>query len=439
MALLLGFQAEAQHFSDGSPVNQADMELFHVLLRLTDDQYILVEALWHDYIREWSETIMPEIHTFHRVRQEIERRMTQGGADYKGIYRDELKPHLAGYDRFKADMEARDIQFFSSLASLLDPEQAERVPRAWNAKRRRALLPIPVTSGRFAWPEGGTDVIRIAYMLGAIPADSDDAWVVPHEDAYLRALQALNEAQARNADRLHAAHTLSHAAASLPSEQALERERLTQAGREANHSVTKQFEHLQKEIVRINYAFLNELNRHAGQHHYDRVVEAFRRTAFPLVYPDPASAHRLYAAAFELENLSDEEDDALQIAAEQFEQKHQRLSKAMERAHADIYRVASLGGRDGDLTTRGCWDILKDLGKQREACNELQWTYVSNIIGPMAVASLPAWDAGPRPWDTRYHREWKEKMRSEIEARLRQSDLTTQERKALFEQLEAID
>ncbi|MGI9012843.1 MAG: hypothetical protein ACR2GY_01175 [Phycisphaerales bacterium] len=387
-----GWATAQEQFGAAGIFDQHDIEFMEVFLFLNDDQKVLLHAIWVAYLNEWNTTIRDEVHAFHRTKTAIRRRMQELGADYEGTYRDEFAPYVAGYDRFIEDARIRDAAFLADVAAILSPEQLERLPRAHNAKLRGSMLPTPVTAAVFAWPAGGTDVIKMAYLMNAIPADGNDLWVVPFEDAYLRSLERLYDEENASGPAYHRAKMITYRAAALYRDDAQAANVIAAQGRAAFRRAVAPQERMQEDIVDVNMRFLEALKEHVAHEDYVRVLQAFKQTAYPSVYPDKTSALVLYEAALSLDSITRDQRESLELFRERFEDQHARVSLQMERSHSDAFRVASQGGVLGDLTTPRCWEMLAEQERDRTALNETQWKLVATILDVQMMAELPTFE-----------------------------------------------
>ncbi|MGI9015367.1 MAG: hypothetical protein ACR2GY_14130 [Phycisphaerales bacterium] len=414
------------------PIGHDDLEVMGRLLRLSDEQTAIARALHFEYLNAWQNEVAEEVQAHTRKERDLEQLMMSRDADYLQLYFEELKPHQQAFERFVDDMIQRDAGLYGDIGALLSAEQSLRMRRAVSARQRRAYLPSPVTSGTFTWPEGGTDLLSMAYLADAIPEDHDDSWVVPFEEAYLAAVHELVSIRKRQSDDrakvIATAHAANYGHSRNPDALRISRRLHARLG-----EVQSPFH---QELIEINRAFLAAVARHVGEDVHADLQDRFRRTSSPIVYPDPGSAAFLFEAALNLTDIDDKQRESILHAQGEFLSKHDELSSRMNETYTDVYREATLGLFEDGYSP---WTRLTSLGYQREELNQHQATLLATILLPDQFEMLPAWVANRRRWDRAEDAKWVRAREREIIEKLGDTSLTDVERGELEAILEGLD
>jgi hypothetical protein len=170
-----------------------------------------------------------------------------------------------------------------------------------------------------------------------------------------------------------------------------------------------------RHLVAINERGLTLLKTVLSEANAATLEQRYVEVGYPEVYPDRASAHRLYEAALGIDSLQDGQRAAIEAHLDRFVRDHACLSARMTDT---IFRK-----REGLMTglPEGQWaagtEIQNqlDLGLEREQLNEKQAAILRGILSPDQFAQLPDWDfeanPPPRPWD---HGNWL-RRRAEID------------------------
>ena len=158
-----------------------------------------------------------------------------------------------------------------------------------------------------------------------------------------------------------------------------------------------------QQIVLLNRqmlaAFLGVLDPDNQQTLQRRYLEG----AYSLVHPDAGNAATLYAAIEQLDDLTEDQRTTVAALREIFERQHAHISGKMRESVAERIKLDMRGTFESNRAYREEWNVLRELGLEREELNARQIKPMYGILTPEQIARLPAWDFEenhrPRPWD----------------------------------------
>lgn len=129
------------------------------------------------------------------------------------------------------------------------------------------------------------------------------------------------------------------------------------------------------------------------------VESIYLQESYPEAYPDPASAEQIYRAALALDDLTNDQREALKQLRREFLFAHDQLTREMRDALSTFRREGLLPNG----YSRNWREVQQAVGEEREQLNADQIHRISPMLTPEQLRRLPEWDfqLNPplRPWD----------------------------------------
>ncbi|MGI9014195.1 MAG: hypothetical protein ACR2GY_08095, partial [Phycisphaerales bacterium] len=130
----------------------------------------------------------------------------------------------------------------------------------------------------------------------------------------------------------------------------------------------------------------------------------YRESAYPSVYPDPASALPLYEAALDIADLDPGIAAQIEQLRQMYVRQHAILSSELAQAHMARRRAARhTSNAHPDALQLNSIEPILDIGLERELLNAAQIDRLRSLLPAEQVALLPEWDFAKnpvkRPWD----------------------------------------
>ncbi len=385
-------------------ISQEDIKTYAHWLQLDDDQVAILKTLHADYVEQRREELHNDARAYYAAFMAWIRRGDLGKEDPATF----MQREYDALRRVRVDLlvrtEESDRVFFDQIRSILTEEALPRMQRV-ELGRKRAFFNH---ANGATLPGGNVDLIDLIDALPLEQADYDrleqefifefePRWVVAieqHREANWRAIERQFETRAIMFQVRNGGLTLDEQFQLVAKHDAL----LAPIGRDLLASAQALLA-LNEQSIAIIADLLPDDVRHL-------FLQQWKEESYPHVYPDRASAETLYAHAYALDDLTEDQRAVVRVYHEQFGRLHDALSEQLAEAIFNRHRatIADDEARYGS-NNEHLFDAC-DVGERREILNEKQLSVLAGILTPDQMATFPEWDFAkvpqPRPWDTRY-------------------------------------
>jgi len=355
-------------------IGSAEIDWYAAVLRLSQAQRQKLDHLFRQYQQRdrliRSERIAPlmERSAEHARRQNAEGVSAELAQSYIELFesRTEVVQHLV----------ASEQRLFQALSEVLTDAQRGRLDRVKWMRTRRHATPFL---------EGMSPGADLDLSIQIIEMDRDQAHGAVSADRR-RLAEILIEYEQLLTTRVE---QLAEFCATQLREGtiALNRARIHEIARQVqtHQELVDRAGHLQDEILSINRKrhrlfrrihdlnskYLDTLAEHLSQPYAAELVQWFRQSAYPVVYPNPFDAAPVFDGALEIESLEQDQRGLVNALKQQYVERRSRVSAAMVSEYMDWHQLTEQqGGYDPAVHEQYSAQMAKLQGQRHDAAIE---------------------------------------------------------------------
>lgn len=397
-----------------------DLKRYARWLRLGAEQALLLTAFYRDYMARCEAEVVADKRTYWTALQDLMRR---ADGRVPGAPREDpatfLHREYTILEAQRLDLTRRqaelDVEFFDNIRSLLSKEALPRMQRVELGRKRLFYNWI-----RGGLPGGNVDLME---LIDSLPLSQDDydrierGFIMEFEPLWVAAVERRMENDRACGVRYFEVRALRYRL----EYGGLSEQEQSQLGVEIlrlNREIGKDKIGPELMLVDLNGRSIPQILELLPEDIRPLFMQMWLETSYPMVYPDPADAEVLYAHAYELDDLTDDQRTAVESLHQRFSWHHDLLTERMAEA-VFFRRRAGLAGDPPEYGTSSQHEVtVLNIGEQREVLNQQQLSLLAMVLTPEQMAGFPEWDfkknPRPRPWDLTYEDRRKDAIKRRL-------------------------
>lgn len=391
-----------------APIMEDELKRYTRWLRLNDDQIHLMKQFHQEYEAQSRADVFEDARNYWQALQHLSRR---ADGRVPGAPREDpatfLHREYAFLEAQRLDLTRRktelDAQFFDDVRSLLSKEALPRMQRVELGRTR-----LFYNRYRGGLPGGNVDLME---LIDSLPLEQDDydrierEFIMEFEPLWVAAVERRMQNDRACGVRYFEVRALRYRL-EYGGLSELEQSQLGVEILRLNREIGKDRIGPELMLVDLNSRSIPTILELLPEDLRPVFMQQWLETSYPMVYPDPADAEVLYAHAYELDDLTDDQRTAVESLHQRFSWHHDLLTERMAEA-VFFRRRAGLAGDPPEYGMSSQHEVtVLNIGEQREVLNQQQLSLLAMVLSPEQMAGFPEWDfkknPRPRPWDLTY-------------------------------------